>query len=725
MVMLFPQGLNAFVPIPNPICDANCYHYNNCGHCCGKANRISKRHPLPLPLLDNLLQDGPEPILQPANPSSNDVPLSRRSMLTLLASTAATATVIARVTSATAVTESTGVEPLQQLALGQGEWIPLTNSPSPVDADNTVVESLDDDDDDAHAAFTTYLTRFLIAYDPGVHQWWTGWTNKVARLSDAERAQKLTTQFAALANSIQQAQVLSTLSPDDLWDWLVQQYASSSSSSSNSGAGNDEDVMRQIAILFALLPPAQQPTKCLASHIKSRDGKTAQREKSRRELDNDAAWEWDANNYAELLPLPFRGELNKKGPGVTIVPALSSLSSLLDPAVSSATTSNQQWLQTPFGPLGTSPLTRELPKYSKEIYTLLGISGAVGCALTHSLVIPLDVVKTRAQTNPDESSSSQETAAAATTIGAVSTKGSTATAVVANKKNIVTSAIEIVRTEGVEALLLGAQATIVGYLYYGLSVYPSYAFFKRFLSLEVVPPDVVLVQGNNIALLAGALAAVVASCGLTPIEAARIRVVAEPDVYKPLGLTGTLRKMAQEDEALGWKTLYAGFGPLLTRQVIFGSVKFLAFERACEVIFAAWPALRDLTWTSLTVSLVAGGMSGILSSVVSQPADSVLTFVAQNSNNANNGNSVAAEGAANDTSQGGDTTKAMGLIEGCRIMIEQDGPGALFRGLGSRCVWAGSIIAGQFLLYDVFRTYFHVSTSDLSQVYHIAVTVQN
>ena len=75
---------------------------------------------------------------------------------------------------------------------------------------------------------------------------------------------------------------------------------------------------------------------------------------------------------------------------------------------------------------------------------------------------------------------------------------------------------------------------------------------------------------NLISLIAGAAAAVVASIGLTPIEAARIRTVAEPSVYRDLGLVGTLQSMAGEDERLGWKTLYAGFPSLVTRQVLFG-----------------------------------------------------------------------------------------------------------------------------------------------------------
>jgi hypothetical protein len=157
--------------------------------------------------------------------------------------------------------------------------------------------------------------------------------------------------------------------------------------------------------------------------------------------------------------------------------------------------------------------------------------------------------------------------------------------------------------------------------------------------------------------------------------------------------------IASEEPALGWTNLYAGLPSLLARQVIFGSVKFLAFERACEFIFDSFPFLRDETWTSLAVSLVAGGLSGILSSVVSQPADSVLTYVARESD--------------------GDGNGGVGILTGARNMVAEEGLGSLFRGVGSRCVWAGCIIAGQFLLYDVFRTYFGVNSDDLSQAFRV------
>ena len=252
------------------------------------------------------------------------------------------------------------------------------------------------------------------------------------------------------------------------------------------------------------------------------------------------------------------------------------------------------------------------------------------------------------------------------------------------------------------ALTLGLRATIAGYFWYGISVYPSYSFFKYAISSWLLSPDVAVANASAVALVAGALSAVLASLGLTPLEAARIRTVAEPATYVPMGLSGTLATIASEGKQLGdnggLATLYAGLPSLMARQVIFGSMKFLSYERACDAIYAAWPFLRDGTGTALAVSLVAGGIAGSLSSVVSQPADSVLTYVAK---------------------QGGESGAQMGVLEGSRVMIAEGGVPSLFRGLGSRCLWAGSIIAGQFFLYDIFRGAFGVTPEDLTQVWYL------
>ena len=99
---------------------------------------------------------------------------------------------------------------------------------------------------------------------------------------------------------------------------------------------------------------------------------------------------------------------------------------------------------------------------------------------------------------------------------------------------------------------------------------------------------------------------------------------------------------------------------------VYRSIKFLAFERVCEAIYEAFPTLSETTVATLGVTLVAGALSGALSSVVSQPADSILTYVSKTK-------------AANSN---------VGIVDGAMMMVKSDGVSSLYRGLGSRCVWA-------------------------------------
>jgi hypothetical protein len=55
---------------------------------------------------------------------------------------------------------------------------------------------------------------------------------------------------------------------------------------------------------------------------------------------------------------------------------------------------------TPFGFLSSEPLQRSPKILPAGIYAKFAAAGAVGCAVTHSLVTPLDVVKTRCQADP-------------------------------------------------------------------------------------------------------------------------------------------------------------------------------------------------------------------------------------------------------------------------------------------------------------------------------------
>lgn len=545
---------------------------------------------------------------------------------------------------AVVATPTTAENELESMSIVQGRWKPLIRSQIRNENAATVIP----------ASFCTYCSRFLINYDVGARNWWNRLEYSVSLLTIEKQRKKLGKSFGCFAKSLQQG--LADSDMNALYDLFVNTY------------GEEKDARRHIALLFALLPDEMQPLERLEHYFNNNAASKGPLLLTRISQTIPTSPTYDSPSVifgyslTSLLPGIFRIIRERESSGFTIEPQIN----LYEVVIGSEF--GQNAVTTPFGPLASTPLIREQLSFAPYIYGLFGLAGATGCALTHSIVIPLDVVKTRAQTDP-------------------------------SSNGLVGTARKIVTNEGISGLLLGSQATIVGYFWYGLSVYPSYTFFKRFLTQNAAT-NFAMAHSDDIALIAGALAAVVASLGLTPIEAARIRVVADPIKYRPLGLTGTMSIIAAEEPEIGWKNLYAGFSSLVLRQVMFGSIKFLAFERACETIFSVWPNLGDLTWTSLAVSLVAGGISGTISSVVSQPADSVLTYVAKNSK-ADGGN--------------------LNLLEATQAMVAEDGIGSLFRGIGSRCVWAGSIIAGQFLLYDVFREFFRVSSDDLSEVFRVLI----
>eukprot|EP00415_Alexandrium_ostenfeldii_P003574 UN3574 len=108
-------------------------------------------------------------------------------------------------------------------------------------------------------------------------------------------------------------------------------------------------------------------------------------------------------------------------------------------------------------------------------------------------------------------------------------------------------------------------------------------------------------------------------------------------------------------------------------------MKFLVFDYFADFVLDVFPVLAESVETQLLVSLFSGAVAGVVSSIVSQPADTVLSKMNQ---------------------QGGRTSF---IDVGAQIYKEQ-GLQGFFLGLGSRCVWAGCIISGQFFLYDVCKS---------------------
>ena len=657
-----------------------------------------------------------------SNNSDKPKMMKRRKMFQhCLTSAALTCVAISSNTNPSIAAETKGLA-LEELKLGKGIW----NDSNDKSTTALMSSSLPSDDIDNTNnsnlpinipwAFSNYASRFLIQYDPAVRNWWESQISLIDSNDDwdddsLDKLDKIMDEsFYSLQLVIHDAifQFLSNKKKDNvnkekniqfeqLAGIFISKYSIDEAMNDNNEIQNGDsknsnyDIYRHIAIMFTLLPSENQPKEQLKKLMKKLDSKN---------LGNSSQMriplkinEKGKEKYS-LLPKPY-SILSYSSNAFRINPTLDDPNTMFGTSPFSLQAFGEQ--RTTSLTSSLSSITRTRPTYTPTIYALLGLAGGLGCTLTHTIVVPLDVVKTRMQTDPMLLSNNVNHG----------NKSNDEQNKVSNNK-IMNSAKTIIETEGVSGLFLGLQATIIGYLWYGISVYPSYTFFKRFLlfqSATLLPFQNLVGGGGNIeviiSLLAGAMSAVLASLGLTPLEACRIRAVAEPQTYAPLGVTGTAAVIASENPARGWTNLYAGLPSLLTRQVVFGSVKFLAFEKAVDAIYTVAPNDWSTPGSAgaLTISLLAGGFAGCISSIISQPADSVLTYVAQNSSSG----------------------KALGVLDGCRIMVNEGGVSTLFRGLGSRCVWAGSIIAGQFLLYDVFKSMLGVDTESLKQVFQIVI----
>jgi len=297
------------------------------------------------------------------------------------------------------------------------------------------------------------------------------------------------------------------------------------------------------------------------------------------------------------------------------------------------------------GDIQAQPLQREKP-LNLRTYALFTLAGALACTLTHVALVPLDVVKTLQQTEPGRFGS----------------------------LGLLTAGHRLVKESGLSALFLGLWPTLAGYTWYGASVFPGYELFKRKL-MEVAGPRRAVSLRIPTILLAGAMATFFACIGVAPAEAVRIRTVAERG-FSP-------------DFLSSWHHLFAGFPPLLLRQVFFGMAKFLVFDTVAAMVYRQLPWMANRKGTSSMVSMFSGAVAGIISTFVSQPADAILTCMS--------------------------ATPQLG-IAGAASALWRDGQfGAFYAGFSTRAAWAAAIIGGQFLLYDVAKRIFGVTHGDLSQ----------
>merc|ERR1711982_134738 len=174
---------------------------------------------------------------------------------------------------------------------------------------------------------------------------------------------------------------------------------------------------------------------------------------------------------------------------------------------------------------------------------------------------------------------------------------------------------------------------------------------------------------------AAAAAEFIADIFLCPLEAVRIRSVSDPEFCD--GLADGFAKMFKAEGIGGF---YAGFAPILGKQVPYTMAKFAVQGNVADATYAAMgKSPSQLSSSSnLGISLFSGTVAGVAAAIISHPADTLLSKV----------NKAGAGGDGSMVTRLMNIAKETGFKNLCTV------------GLLPRCVMIGTLTAGQFGIFD-------------------------
>ena len=277
---------------------------------------------------------------------------------------------------------------LEDIEVG-GRWVPLKEITSREQESSSSSLLADSVNASIPSYFGVYLSRILLNFDPAAKEWWESKLDEYSLLSSSEIRYKLGRDFASFAASVQNGVeqfVLESakgregisdceVKPTDfeyLGNVLLEKYADN--------ALTEIDINRQIGLLFSLLPIELQPISLLNNlHDKvqplvSSSDVTLPVGFSENELlllsEDFNFGTAGKNNYYQISPPIILWEI---GVGEEFDQAVGTV----------------------FGPRSFEPLRRNTPNIQFDVYKLLALSGAAACSVTHTFVIPLDVVSSK------------------------------------------------------------------------------------------------------------------------------------------------------------------------------------------------------------------------------------------------------------------------------------------------------------------------------------------
>uniref|UniRef100_A0A2K6UIS5 Solute carrier family 25 member 3 n=1 Tax=Saimiri boliviensis boliviensis TaxID=39432 RepID=A0A2K6UIS5_SAIBB len=203
---------------------------------------------------------------------------------------------------------------------------------------------------------------------------------------------------------------------------------------------------------------------------------------------------------------------------------------------------------------------------SAKYHALCGFGGVLSCGLTHTAVVPLDLVKCHMQ------------------------------------------------EDGVRGLAKGWAPNFIGCSLQGFCKFGFYEVFKVLYSNMAL-------WLTSLYFAASASDEFFVDIALAPMEVAKVRVQTQP------GYANTFRDAAPKTCL---KAFYKGVAPLWMRQIPYTIMKFACFEHTVEALYkfvVPKPCSECSKPEQLVVTFVAGYIAGVFCAIVSHPADSVVSVL--------------------------------------------------------------------------------------------------
>jgi len=282
------------------------------------------------------------------------------------------------------------------------------------------------------------------------------------------------------------------------------------------------------------------------------------------------------------------------------------------------------------------------------------IGGILSCGLTHTAVVPLDIVKCKMQVFPEK------------------------------YKGLLPGVRKVISEEGVSGLRIGWLPTFIGYSMQGLCKFGFYEYFKDLYSNFAGEQNTAHYK-EWIWLAGSASAEFFADVALCPMEMVKVKIQTSPTGSFPTTFLPALNYM--RNNVVETRFPFGSILPLWGRQIPYTMAKFFFFEKVVELFYThVFTAKKESysKFTQLEITFASGYIAGVICAIVSQAPDNLVSQL----------------------SKAGNKGKSIGQI------ASEVGVKNLFtKGLGTRVLMIGTLTGLQWWIYDSFKTALGMGTT--------------